>query len=292
MLVTLTAVRHRLIATGLGAAALAVGALAFAPVPPPVEVERVEPTTPGLVVLPAVTDAEPDDDGWVLVEHRIVNGTSDELRLELDVQAIDEESGTPAAGRDPDVEVNLTADELQLAPSEAARIASVARGVEAGAAYAVVVEVVGADPPVTVTSAVLATAGPVEVEVGAVHLAEDRLQVPLGVTDGPSLVDAAVRLRTWYGHTVLESRHADLVAWGEDRPVELTYDLEDIHVPGPYYVEVVASGGTGEVRAAVTRWLLPETAVYALGALAVGLSLLAVGIVGVRRRRQNTREGP
>lgn len=292
MLVTLPVVRHRRIATALGATALAVGALAVAPVAPPVEVERVEPTRPGLVISPAVIDADPDDEGWLVVEHRLVNGTSNELSLTLEVRPVDETTGQPDGNGELDVEVGLTAGELELAPSEAARIASLAQGVGAGVAYAVVAEVVGADPPARVSSVVLATTGPAEVSIGTLDLTAEHLHLALDATSGPTLVDAAVRLRTWYGHTVLETSHPDLIAWDGERPVELQYDLEGIHVPGPYYIEVVASGGTGETRTAVTRWLLPEAAVYAAAALAVALSLLAVTVVAVRWRRRKPVDEP
>lgn len=285
--------RHRTAATVLGAAALAVAGLAAtAPVPPPVEVERVEPTVPELVIVPAVTPANPDEEGWVMVEHLVVNGTGSELRLELEVLGVDRDSGTPDPDAELDVEVRLNGPELQLGPNEAATVTSVAQDVSTGTAYAVVVDVVGSDPPASITSVVLAAAGPAEVAIGAMDLNEDLLTVDLDVSGGPTLVDAAVRLRGWWGHTVLEASHPGLITWRDEDTVTLSYELAGVDAPGPYRVEVVASAGPDEVRSSTARWLFPTVSLYVAAAGLVVLTLATVVTVWIPRRRRAREAAP
>ncbi|MDX1620378.1 MAG: hypothetical protein R3320_05270 [Nitriliruptorales bacterium] len=268
-------------------AAVTTSPAAAAPVPSPVVIDRVDVDSGEVEILPAVTGVNPDASGDVIVEHRIVNGTDVELRIRLEIQGLGPGTPNPDPDASVDTEVVLAADELQLAPQEAAAVASVASGVTTGVAYAVVATVPDAEPPVSITSVVLAAAGPAEVSIGEPSLSTERLIVPVTASQAPVLVDAAVRLRTWAGQEILHFEEPGLIGWDTGEPVELSYTLDGLVLPGPYYVDVVAGAGAGEARETYSTWLFPEVTVMAATSALVALAALAVGIVWVRRRRRS-----
>lgn len=255
------------------------------PIPDPVTVEEVVPPTDELLLLPAVAPANPGSDGVVTVAHRLVNGTDRELRVALSVREVDPATGAPTSDP-PTLDVILPADEVQLAPDEAASFTSVASDIDTGAAYAVVGTALDAGAEIEISSLVLAAASGAEITIREPLLTTDRLAVLIDVSQGPVLVDAAVRLRNWAGRTIVESQEPDLVAWSSQDPLVLGFSLRDVALPGPYEIEVAAATDTDTRRTSATVWLFPETTMTLAAAGLVAVTGLAVAAVLWRRRRR------
>lgn len=272
----------------IAAAAVAVSGTSLAATaavaPPPIVVEEVEPTQQGLVAWPPVVAVSPGADGRVEVEHQVVNGTDQELTVALSVQGIAPGADEPSPSAALPMDVTIAGDRVTLAPNEAAEVTSVAIDATGPFAYALVADVLAAAPPVSISSIVVVDPADAEVSVRVPELTPEAVEIRIGAADGPLLVDAAVRVRTWYGRTLADTSASDLLVWEED-PLRLRFRLEAVLVPGPYTVDVVARAGDGEpVERTVTRWLWPTAAVVAVGGALVILTGSALAIVWFRAR--------